>query len=80
MRVELKRVGDVTVRNVVNVALKPDYLLGTDFEPGNDVYIAYSKKMIIMCRDLDVINKLAEKDFCIIVDKSKRRKGLPVSN
>lgn len=76
MKVELKRVGDVTVRNVVNVALKPDYLFGTNFEPGNDVYIVYGKEMIVLCKDLDIVNKLAEKDFVIIIDKSKRRKGM----
>lgn len=79
MKVELKRIGDVTVRNVVNVALRPDYLFDTDVTPGDDIYVIYGKKMIVMCKDLDIVNKLAEKDFVIIIDKSKRRKGMQIN-
>jgi len=75
MNVELKRVGDVTVRGVVNVPLKPDYLFDTDVGPGDDIYVVYGKEMIVLCKKLNVINKLAERDHAIFIDASGRRKG-----
>lgn len=75
MNVERKRIGDVNSRGNVNIPLKPDYLLGSDVEPGDDIYIVYGKEMIVMCKKLNVVNKLAEKDFAVIIDGSKRRKG-----
>lgn len=75
MNVEKKRVGEVNSRGIVNVPLKPDYLFGTDVVPGDDIYIAYGKEMIVMCKNLNVINKLAERDHAVIIDGSGRRRG-----
>lgn len=75
MNVEKKRVGEVNSRGIVNLPLKPDYLIGTDVTPGDDIYIAYGKEMIVMCKNLNVINKLAERDHAVIIDGSGRRRG-----
>lgn len=75
MNVERKRVGEVNSRGIVNLPLKPDYLLGTDVTPGDDIFIVYGKEMIVLCKKLNVINKLAERDHAIFIDASGRRKG-----
>lgn len=79
MKVEVKKFGSPTTRNTVLVPLKPDYILDTDVEFGDDIYIAYGKKMIVICKDLNVVNKLAEKDLAIIIDNVSRRKGKTTS-
>jgi len=75
MNVERKRIGEVNSRGIANLPLKPDYLFGTDVTPGDDIYIVYGKDMIVLCKKLNVINKLAERDHAVIIDAAGRRRG-----
>lgn len=74
MFVEVKRLGEISVRNTVPVLLRPEHLLDTNFDPRDEVYIAYGKDMIVICKKLNIVKKLAEKDFVVIIESKRHKK------
>jgi hypothetical protein len=78
MKAELKKIGDVTSRGVILLPLNPDYVFETNVAPGDDIYIGYGKSFIVISKDIDTINMMAEKNQALIIDKAKRRKGLHI--
>lgn len=78
MKAELKKMGDVNSRGIISLSLDPDYLFDTNINPGDDVFLAYGNDMVVISKNIDTINMIAEKNQLLIIDKAKRRKGIPI--